>query len=287
MQGGTSGCGVRALDPLRSVSTGMWNIPAEAIRTSTLTVSSITGSHMKAVSKTGSAKTATLGSILKEADGDLLLWELERGRPDVQAKVCFELGRRTFKPAMVSLRKLLASPSDEVRAAAAEALGKIGDPRAGGDLMTLLIDPSQPSAVRDTCAYALGRIRYAPAIQALSRALADTNPSVRICAAAALTAIEGANAYDRLNFAARLERDPRAQAIMTRALRCLRRPSLELAPGGLTANSAPQPRGRANRTTYWTRLAHAGQPTQFRWAAFQIVRPTLASPRAVANARSR
>src|ERR1700730_5544436 len=75
--------------------------------------------------------------------------------PVTQRKAAFELGRRGLKQAVEALRALLTSPQTDVRSAAAEALGKIGDTSAGDDLARLLSDEQQPTFVRDTCAYAL------------------------------------------------------------------------------------------------------------------------------------
>ncbi len=87
------------------------------------------------------------------------------------------------------LRALLDSPEPDVRSAAAEALGKIGDRSAGDELARLLADAKQPVFVRDTCAYALARLAYAPALDVLISALRDPNETVRNCASAAVSVI--------------------------------------------------------------------------------------------------
>jgi len=76
-----------------------------------------------------------------------------------------------------------------VRAAVAEALGKIGDDSVGSDLARLLADQHQPVFVRDTCAYALARLAYAPALDILLVAVKDPHATVRTCAVSAIAAI--------------------------------------------------------------------------------------------------
>ena len=87
------------------------------------------------------------------------------------------------------LRALLDSPEPDVRSAAAEALGKIGDRSAGDVLARLLSDEKQPVFVRDTCAYALARLAYAPALDILINALRDRHQTARNCASAAVSVI--------------------------------------------------------------------------------------------------
>ena len=80
----------------------------------------------------------------------------------------------------------LNAQSAEVRAAAANALGNIGDHRVIPALIRLLQDQAEPVFVRDTVAYALGMTRSPDAVPALIGALDDPAPSVRRCAAEAL-----------------------------------------------------------------------------------------------------
>src|SRR5208282_1699033 len=84
---------------------------------------------------------------------------------------------------------LLSSDDARLRASVAEALGKIGDDCVGGDLALLLSDEQQPVFVRDTCAYALARLAYAPALDVLRAAARDPHESIRNCASSAIAAI--------------------------------------------------------------------------------------------------
>ena len=77
--------------------------------------------------------------------------------------------------------------SDNVRAAAAEALGAIGDPQAVPALIQALGDSD--SAVRRAAAEALGKLGDPQAIPALIQALGDSDRDVRRAAAEALGAI--------------------------------------------------------------------------------------------------
>jgi len=83
-----------------------------------------------------------------------------------------------------------------VRAAAAEALGHIGDPLAVGPLFGLVISRSAPESCRHTAAEALGQIG-ALAVEHLSSALFDPNPDIREAAARVLGKV-GAPAIDSL-----------------------------------------------------------------------------------------
>jgi hypothetical protein len=115
----------------------------------------------------------------------------------------------------------LKAPLPALREAAAEALGKIGDPSVGRDLVTLFADRSQPDSVRDTAAYALGRLTYREALPELLSALADPAPTVRSCAAAALAAIGDGNIRDRVKIALETEQVPKVRTAMKQLLASL------------------------------------------------------------------
>jgi HEAT repeat protein len=117
------------------------------------------------------------------------------GEHERQRKAAFEAGRRGMRKAAELLRALLDSPEPDVRSAAAEALGKVGDGSAGNDLARLLADKKQPVFVRDTCAYALARLAYAPALDVLISALRDPNQTLRNCASAAVSVIVNSRGF--------------------------------------------------------------------------------------------
>jgi HEAT repeat protein len=135
------------------------------------------------------SRKRTLRDQLRRRSKELLLADLASGDPERQRKAAFETGRRGMREAAELLRALLDSPESDVRSAAAEALGKIGARTAGDDLARLLADKKQPVFVRDTCAYALARLAYAPALDILISALRDPHQTVRNCASAAVSVI--------------------------------------------------------------------------------------------------
>jgi HEAT repeat protein len=87
-------------------------------------------------------------------------------------------------PAVPALIKALGDSDSAVRRAAAEALGKLGDPQAVPALIQALGDSD--SAVRRAAAEALGAIGDPQAVPALIQALGDSDWDVRRAAAWAL-----------------------------------------------------------------------------------------------------
>ncbi len=95
------------------------------------------------------------------------------------------------------LEGLLLDPDGRVRARAALALGRLGDPEASSALVPLLDDPS--AYVRATAAFALGILEGAPSPDATARlteALRDEEPLVRGRAAEALARLAGESASE-------------------------------------------------------------------------------------------
>jgi HEAT repeat protein len=135
------------------------------------------------------AVSKTMREQLRTEKSRTLVARLQSADADTQSKIALELGRRAETKAVEPLRELLSSKSPEVRAAAAEALGRIGVDSVGDDLATLLADRKQPEFVRDTCAYALARLAYVPALRILLKAYEDRSESVRRCARSAVFAI--------------------------------------------------------------------------------------------------
>jgi HEAT repeat protein len=134
-------------------------------------------------------------ALRREPDRGLLA-ALNSLEPESQRKIVFELGRRKVRAAIPILRRLLQTTSDvPLRTALIDALGRIEDPIVAPDLLTLLTDEKQPPQIRDSCAYALGRMHYKSAANALIRCLSDSAASVRLCAAAALYELADPNAW--------------------------------------------------------------------------------------------
>ena len=104
-----------------------------------------------------------------------------RDRPSVAARAAAALGRIARGPAAGTATKpliaALSYTSDQVRHAAAGALGAIGDRRAVPSLIRRLGDSH--SAVRCAAAYALGRLKDPRARAALRAALAIPDDALR------------------------------------------------------------------------------------------------------------
>jgi HEAT repeat protein len=200
----TSGSGTKEL--IRGNATiGMCNTKTAGIQGLARTENAIMERFMKSTSKR--KKPSSLRDLLQsETDAELLL-VLEKPNQEMQARVCFELGRRQSKTAVESIRRRLTSKGALVREAAAEALGQIGDSSAGDDLLRLFSDEAQPVPVRDTCAYALGRLAYKPALPKLLASLSDPSPTVRSCVVAALSAMGDAKIRGPVEIALQAEGD--------------------------------------------------------------------------------
>jgi hypothetical protein len=167
--------------------------------------------------------TKTLREILRRQSEAELLWNLDERAEDVQAKICLELGRRGTKDALVKLRSRLGSSNAALREAAAESLGEIGDPSVAEDLLKLLLDREQPEGVRDTCAFALAKLKYSPAVAELASALSDPAPSIRLCVTAALAAIRNPVVRERVEQALAIESEPAVRVAMAHLLDLLPR----------------------------------------------------------------
>jgi HEAT repeat protein len=93
----------------------------------------------------------------------------------------------------------LVDGPDALRAAAAEALGYIGDMRAVGPLLEALRHPDAHNAIREVAAEALGRIGDRSAAEPLMTALMDSNEWVRRAAAVSLGDLGDASAVESLS----------------------------------------------------------------------------------------
>ncbi len=162
-------------------------------------------------------KPRSLRDVLRSLTGAELLWRFETTDPEFQGPIALELGRRKCREAVPLLMARLSSPDARLREAAAEALGRIGDASVGAGLLRLFEDASQPEAVRDTCAFALGRLRFEPAVTALISALTDLSRTVRVCAVAALAAIGREEIRRDIELVSEVERDPQVRQAMQRA----------------------------------------------------------------------
>jgi len=115
----------------------------------------------------------------------------------VRRDMCRYLGQLRYKPATVDLIDRLSDTDPEVRAAAAEALGKIGAKAAIQALENRMNDNAEESKVRVSAAVALGKMGNKKAIEFLINMLTDQDEVVRVRAASALSEV-GKPAVDLL-----------------------------------------------------------------------------------------
>lgn len=108
---------------------------------------------------------------------------------DTLEAVIYEAGSRRLLAAVDPLIQLLAHPSNDVRQAAVEALGDIGDKKASSDIVKLAKQEGLPTEVRNTIAWALGELCSTEAIPLLVEMLKDPDATVRSCATGSLIAI--------------------------------------------------------------------------------------------------
>ncbi|MEP6775601.1 MAG: HEAT repeat domain-containing protein, partial [Chloroflexota bacterium] len=116
-------------------------------------------------------------------------------------------GDRYEEAAVPMLIEYLQNSSPGVRGAAADALGKIGDRRAGSMLMERFDQLEKDRGVRHMLATALGACGYREAIPLLIEALNDSDPVLRGCAAWGLGAMGAESAEDALRTALQHETD--------------------------------------------------------------------------------
>ena len=100
----------------------------------------------------------------------------------IAAQILGQIGDQRATP---FLKSLLRDDNRYVREQAVRALGQLDDPRLHPTLASVLADDSVPE-VRGAAAWSLGNLRDTTAVPSLVHALADTIPSVRRQALAAL-----------------------------------------------------------------------------------------------------
>lgn len=116
--------------------------------------------------------------------------------PEFRMAAANALGRIGDPDAVGPLVKRLGDPDPRVRERVCHALGRIGDPRPVGELEGMLADDH--GAVKAAAADALGAVATDPALAALLDLLEDENPSIRRVAASALGNASSAKPVPRL-----------------------------------------------------------------------------------------
>jgi HEAT repeat protein len=127
--------------------------------------------------------------------------------------LCDILAERHAKTALPVLIDCLSDPSEDVRDNAAEALGKIGSPKAGAALLRHFIDEK-----RTWFAIALGAVGNQEAIPHLIDALSSPSEMVRGGAAWSLGALHASSARRDLERSLANEKDSYAYERMKEAL---------------------------------------------------------------------
>jgi HEAT repeat protein len=112
--------------------------------------------------------------------------------------LCDVLGFRHAKSAVSPLLLCLDDAEASVRSSAADALGKIGDPRAGAALMKRF-EQENVIAVRRTLAVALGAVGCKLAVPLLINCLTEDDLSLRGCAAWSLGMLRAIEALPLLH----------------------------------------------------------------------------------------
>ena len=143
--------------------------------------------------------------------------KLDDNHPEIRAKAAESLGRIGSETAIPGLLKALEDSDGFVRIKAAEALGNIGSETAIAGLLKALED-----SYFEVCGYAaeaLGKIGSETAIAGLLKALKDSNQYVRRIAAAALGKIG-------------------SEAAMTELIKCLKNPDFVTLNNGDTLSQA-------------------------------------------------
>lgn len=130
----------------------------------------------------------------------------------IRAWIVRAAGRLDAKGGLALFESGLQDQSPEVRIAAAEALGKLGGPRAAADLAAAL-GAETNSGVRASIAFWLGTFKDAASAAALGQALAaDPDPNVRVQAAQSLKQ-HGTRAARQALKAAKGDKDERVRGL--------------------------------------------------------------------------
>ncbi len=145
---------------------------------------------------------------LRTAEDGTTLVDALRLATDDHAKMilCDVLGFRHEAVAVDELIACLSNPSSKVRSSAADALAKIGDPRAGAALLERFELPEPSLGVRRMLLSALGAVQHRAAIPMLINWLGNPDADQRGAAAWSLGVMGAREALAPLEEAERAER---------------------------------------------------------------------------------
>lgn len=141
--------------------------------------------------------------------------------PRTRQLLCDVLGFRKELAALEPLLACLADAAPEVRSAAADALAKLADRRAGPALLARATLPETDPGTLQMLVAALGAVGHAPAVPLLITHLRSDDASLRGCAAWALGALRAHAAVPELRLALRSECSPYPAGCMRAALAAL------------------------------------------------------------------
>ena len=168
------------------------------------------------------APAETMAALRAADDGAPILGALAlASEPRARALLCDALGFRKQASAVDALIACLADDSARVRSSAADALAKIGDPRAGAALLRSAALPDPDAGARRMQVAALGAVGHQPAVPLLTALLGDADPSLRGSAAWSLGALRAASAEPALRQALQVELAPYPAERMRAALAAL------------------------------------------------------------------
>jgi HEAT repeat protein len=161
---------------------------------------------------------------LREAEPAAVLIEALQLAADDRRRMilCDVLGYRHEREAVAALVACLADPSTRVRSSAADALAKIGDPRAGDALLARFELPDPDLGVRRMLLAALGAVGHRPAIPRLIQWLSNPDPDQRGSAAWSLGALLADEALPALEAALAVETEWYPTDRMREAVRAIR-----------------------------------------------------------------
>lgn len=147
-----------------------------------------------------------------------LLKALQQSQTAFQRQIlCDLLGKLHARSAVDELITCLTDNDPSVQTAAADALAKIGSPRAGEPLLACFLARETDPALRSMLAAALGAVSCRAAIPALIEALSSPDQGTRGAAAWSLGALQAKEAQAALEQALQKEAESYPQARMQAA----------------------------------------------------------------------
>jgi HEAT repeat protein len=144
--------------------------------------------------------TAASKAITKATNRQLIEALVHSRSANIRWAICYRLGRRCVPEAVPALIECLNDPDPDICAEAAEALGNIGDARAGPALHARLADPTGCDQL--LLLFAVGSVGYRPAIPDLLHTLSEPGDlNLRAYAALSLASLGAVEALPLMQVA--------------------------------------------------------------------------------------